>query len=250
MDIIELTPKNVEEEHICCAISDKKCTEGYNGKKAWLMDQYPLGYRFKKLNVRGKVFIEYVPAENAWVPIEAPNYMHINCFWVSGQYKGKGYGKALFQECLADATGKDGLSVIVASKKQPFMSEKKFFQKQGFELADTAAPYFELWYKKLKPQAEKPSFKSAAKSTSCIDNGGLHVFYTPACPFNEYYVNTELKMIADTKGLPLEITRFTNAQEAQSHVVPITNYSVFYKGRFVTQHILNEKYFEKFVDAK
>ena len=33
---------------------------------------------------RGKCFIEYIPAENAWVPIEAAGWLYINCLWVSG----------------------------------------------------------------------------------------------------------------------------------------------------------------------
>ena len=36
-------------------------------------------------------FIEYIPAENAWVPINADGYMYIDCLWVSGSFKGKGY---------------------------------------------------------------------------------------------------------------------------------------------------------------
>ena len=121
-------------EHICCAISDKKCLEGYKAKKQWLSDQFADGYVFKKGDVRGKVFIEYVPVERAWCPIDAPKYMLINCFWVSGQYKGKGHGKALYKECVKDSRGKNGIIVITGKKKQPFMSEKKFFKKQGFEL--------------------------------------------------------------------------------------------------------------------
>ena len=46
-----------------------------------------------------KFFIEYVPAEYAWLPVTAPNYLMINCFWVSGQYKGQGHGYNLLQFC-------------------------------------------------------------------------------------------------------------------------------------------------------
>ena len=33
---------------------------------------------------RGKCSIEYIPAENAWVPIAADGYLYINCLWGSG----------------------------------------------------------------------------------------------------------------------------------------------------------------------
>lgn len=33
---ITLTTENIDKEHICCAFSDKKCSEGYQLKKEWL----------------------------------------------------------------------------------------------------------------------------------------------------------------------------------------------------------------------
>jgi ribosomal protein S18 acetylase RimI-like enzyme len=97
-----------------------------------LVKQFKVGYTFKKLDVRGKVFIEYIPAEHAWTPIDAPGYILINCFWVSGQFKNKGYGKALYNECLNDSINKNGIVVITGSldfdtsevylsKKQPYI---------------------------------------------------------------------------------------------------------------------------------
>lgn len=247
MKIIKLTKQNIENEHICCAISDKKCKEGYEAKKEWLKNQFDDGYTFKKLDIRGKVFIEYVSAENAWAPIDAPNYMLINCFWVSGKYKKKGHGKELYQECVNDSKNKNGIVVITGTKKQPFMSEKKFFQNQGFELCDTAEPYFELWYKKFNNKAPIPKFKDCAKNAKCDIKEGLAIYYTNACPFTQYYVNTELVKVAKAKGKALKIIKITSKEQAQNHFVPFTNYTVFNNGNFVTQHILNEKYFDKFI---
>ncbi len=247
MKIIKLNEQNIADEHICCAISDKKCKDGYLAKKEWLKSQFADGLVFKKMDIRGKVFIEYTHAENAWAPIVAPNYMMINCFWVSGQYKGKGNGKLLFEECVRDSNGLDGIAVIVGNKKMPFMSDKKFFKNQGFELCDTAEPYFELWHKKLKPNAETPKFKECAKQAECDNKEGITVYYSNGCPFTEYYVNTELTRVAKNKGEKLKIVKLETKEQAQNHVVPFTNYSVFYNGKFVTQHILNEKYFDKFI---
>ncbi len=241
-----VTEDNIAKEHICCAISDKKCIEGYHAKKEWLKNQFKDGYVFKKLDVRGKVFIEYVPAEKAWVPINAPNYMLINCFWVSGKYKGNGHGKALLQECEKDAKGMNGVVVVAATKKQPFMSEKKFFQKQGFVLCDKAEPYFELWYKPFKKDAPIPTFKGIAKNATCDIENGLAVYYTNGCPFNEYYV-ADLKKVATKKGYDIKAVKIESREQAQNNFVPHTLYSVFKDGKFVTQHILNEKYFDKFI---
>ena len=74
MNIITLTPENLEQEHICCAISNNKDCQVV-AKKAWLNKCFSDGLVFKKCDVRGKCFIEYVSAENAWRPIEADSYM-------------------------------------------------------------------------------------------------------------------------------------------------------------------------------
>lgn len=247
--IKQVTAKNIATEHICCAITDKKCKDGYNSKKEWLKQQFKDGYVFKKLDVRGKVFIEYVPAEKGWIPIEAKNYMLINCFWVSGKYKGQGYGRQLLQEAInaAKSQNMEGIAIVVASKKQPFMSDKKFIKHQGFELCDTAMPYFELFYKPFNKSATPPKFKDFAKKGECDHPIGLTAYYTPACPFNDYWVNTELKRIAQERSISLKIVPLDTREKAQNHFVPHTLYSVFYNGKFVTQHVLTEKGFDKYI---
>ena len=244
--IITLTPENMAEEHICCAISDKKCKDGYEAKKQWLQSQFADGFVFKKLNVRGKVFIEYIPAEKAWAPVDAPGYMMINCFWVSGQYKGKGNGKRLLQECVSDSAGKNGIVAISSPKKQPFLSDPKFFKKQGFEVCDTAEPYFELLVLKLNKDAPDPKFMECARKGENDVKEGLTVYYTNGCPFTEYYV-AELEVVAAEKGHPIKAVKIESREQARNHFVPYTNYSVFRDGKFLTQHILNEKYFDKFI---
>ncbi len=141
----------------------------------------------------------------------------------------------------------NGIVAVVGEKKQPFMSDKKFFKQQGFELCDTAEPCFELWYKPFKKNAPIPKFKEHAKNAECNVKKGLSVYYTNACPFTEYYVNTELKKVAKNKGIKIKIIKLETKEEAQNHFVPHSIYSVFYNGKFVTQHILNEKYFDKFI---
>ena len=52
MQMIRLNEAKTAGEHICCAISDKKCAEGYRLKKDWLKVQFKDGYRFQKMDVR------------------------------------------------------------------------------------------------------------------------------------------------------------------------------------------------------
>ncbi|MDD4432061.1 MAG: GNAT family N-acetyltransferase, partial [Parabacteroides sp.] len=118
MEYIQLTEENIEKEHICCAISSNKDPQVIT-KKEWLKERMQEGLVFLKADIRGKCFIEYIPAEHAWVPIQADNYMHINCFWVSGSCKGHGYANDLLERCIQDARqkGKVGITVISSAKK-------------------------------------------------------------------------------------------------------------------------------------
>ena len=90
MELVKLTHDNLEQEHICCAIANNKDIQVLS-KKNWLKERLDEGLVFLKCDVRGKCFIEYLPAEYAWVPVEANGYMYIDCLWVSGQFKGHGY---------------------------------------------------------------------------------------------------------------------------------------------------------------
>ena len=87
MEYKRVTKENIDQEHICCAISNNKDIQ-VSSKKDWMMQCFDDGLVFLKSTERGKCFIEYIPAENAWVPILAENYMYIDCFWVSGSFKG------------------------------------------------------------------------------------------------------------------------------------------------------------------
>ena len=83
---MNLTMDTIDREHVCCAISDKKHQAGVLEKKKWLKERFTEGHVFRKLDVQGKVFIEYAPLETAWVPIQGNNYMYIYCLWVAGSF--------------------------------------------------------------------------------------------------------------------------------------------------------------------
>lgn len=249
MDIINLTTKNIDTEHIGCAISDKKCQQGYIQKKEWLKERINQGYVFKKYDVRHKVFIEYCPAEIGWLPITAPNYMVINCFWVSGKYTGHGYGKKLLEECIQDSKDKDGIVLLASDKKRPYLSDKNFFLKQGFEVCDFAPPYFELLVYKKNQNAVSPTFNKPAKNNICTNQRGLTVYYSNQCPYTEYYTNTVLRELADKANIPLNIIKITTREEALTSPSPFTIYSVFLNGKFITHDILNKNKFNKLLQS-
>ena len=250
MQIISINHENLDEEHICCAISEKKGENCVSSKKAWLKKAFDDGLRFKKFNVRGKVFIEYIPAEQAWVPIKAPNYLYINCFWVSGQYKGQGLSQALLDACLKDADdmGKDGLVIISADKKRPFLSDPDYLKHKGFEICDSAPPYFVLMSLRLNQKAKKPCFLPHAKMGKIASSQGGVLYFTNQCPFSEKYAYM-LKACAESKGISFDLKKIQSFSEAQQSPSPWTSYALFMNGDFVTNEILTEAKFLKILNS-
>lgn len=248
MDIITLNLENITKEHICCCIDSKTSNIGIAAKKGWLKDRIPEGLQFKKLNARGKVFIEYIPAEMGWLPIDAKGYMLINCHWVSGSYKGNGYGSELLRECENEAKslGMKGIVVLTSNKKKPFLSDKSFYLKSGYELVDSTPPYFELIAKRFDKDAELPQFKDSAKKGFTEEIKGIDIYYTAQCPFTVPYIEL-LKPVILSSHIPVRTHQIKSREEAQSHFCPVTTYSVFIDGKFHTQEILTPKKLEQLI---
>lgn len=249
MAIIRVDEHNIEDEHICCAISDKKGENCVGSKKAWMKERFKEGLIFQKLDQRGKVFVEYMPAEHAFAPIVAPNYMYINCFWVSGKYKGQGHANALLEACVevSRSKGKSGLVVLSSKKKMPFLSDPQYLKHKGFVLADAAEPYYELLYLPFHKDCDKPQFTERAKS-GIIDDKGMVLYYTNQCPHTDKYVPI-IEMTAKELGLPFKSIKLETSKAAQNAPCPFTTYSLYMEGKFFTNEILSETKFRKLFGA-
>ena len=147
MEYIRVTKENIENEHICCAISSNKDIQVIS-KKNWLKERFDDGLVFLKSIERGKCFIEYIPAENAWNPINADGYMYIDCLWVAGSFKGNGYSNDLLNACIEDSKEKEkkGICILSATKKKPFLADPKFLKYKEFTVCDEADNGIQLWY--------------------------------------------------------------------------------------------------------
>jgi hypothetical protein len=250
MEIITLTPETLDQEHICCAIANNKDIQ-VASKKAWLAARMKDGLIFKKGNIRGKCFIEYIPAEKAWAPVTADGYMYIDCLWVSGQFKGQGYSTQLLDECINDskAKRKNGLVVLSSkNKKLPFLSDPSYLKYKGFIEADSAEPYFTLMYLPFIKSAEKPCFKAQAKKPA-VKEKGFVLYYTHQCPFTAKYVPL-LEQTAKNNKVKLVTHCFETAEQAQQAPAPFTTFSLFCDGKFVTHEILSDKKFEEIITAR
>ena len=233
---------NLEEEHICCALSEKKGEKTTSLKKNWMTHQFDKGLVFKKLDVRGKVFIEYIPSENAFAPIVSDNDMYINCLWVSGKFKNQGYADQLLTSCIDDAQlkNKDGVIALSSTKKRHFLSDPDHLKHYGFHVVDTYPPDFELLYYPLK-KAAKPYFRIK----NCIED---HIsYYSHQCPHTEKYALL-IQEVASKYNIELQLKRINSRDEALEVPCPFTTYALFLDRNFVTTEVLTEKKFVKILE--
>ena len=177
MNYIHITKENIDKEHICCAMSGKQSLV----KKEWLRQRFEEGLVFYRSEERGKCFIEYIPAENAWVPIEAEGYLYINCLWIAGAMKGHGYSNDLLNACIRDARAqaRRGVCILCAEgRKREFLADPKFLAYKGFQTADISDCGISLMYLPLVPNAEPPKFRQCAKHPKTAEDGFV-LLYRP-----------------------------------------------------------------------
>lgn len=249
MNYVKVTRENLETEHICCAISSNNDIQ-VSSKKAWMKERFDDGLVFLKSVERGKCFIEYIPAENTWNPIDAEGYLYIDCLWVSGSFKGHGYSSDLLNACMEDARAnkKYGLCVLAAAKKKPFLSDPKFLKYKGFTVCDEADNGIQLWYLPLVENAPLPKFKPCAKHPH-VEESGYVLYYTSQCPFNAKYVPI-IEGIARERAVPFKAIHLESREQAQSAPTPITTYALFYNGEYLTNEQMNDKRFLKLLEKE
>ena len=163
--------------------------------------------------------------------------------WVAGSFKGKGYAKSLIEYCINDAKekGKSGVCVLSSKKKKPFLSDKKFFLKYGFEVVDTVKDEYELLA--LSFNGEKPYFSESAKSME-ISEKELTIYYGLQCPYIPNCIE-QVKDHCERNGIPLNLVAIDTLEKAKNLPCIFNNWAVFYNGKFETNHLLNETLLKK-----
>lgn len=237
-DFINLTTENLPGEHLCCIIRSKKLHPGIETKRQWLNDRLKEGHVFRKLNEKATVFIEYAPLETAWVPIMGENYYYLYCLWVSGECKGKGYGKMLLEYCIADAKekGKSGICMLGANKQKAWLSDQSFAKNFGFKVVDTTDNGYELLA--LSFDGTTPKFMPNAKKLE-IESQVLTIYYGMQCPYIYQSIET-IKKYCQTNDVPVSLIPVDTLQKAKELPCVFNNWGVFYKGKFKTVNLLDE----------
>ena len=174
------------------------------------------------------------------------NYYYIYCLWVSGSYKGKGYGKALMEYCLADARekGKSGVCMLGAKKQKGWLSDQSFAKKFGFEVVDTTDSGYELLA--LSFDGKAPKFAPNAKNET-IECKDLTIYYDKQCPYI-YQSIEKIKQYSEANNIPLSLMEVDTLQKAKELPCVFNNWAVFYKGKFETVNLLDAAYLKRILN--
>lgn len=233
-DFINITKKNLDEQHLCCIIRSKVINPGIENKEEWLKDRLDKGHVFRKLDVKGTVFIEYAPLEEAFVPIIGDNFYYIYCLWITGEYKGKGYGKELLDYCINDAkrNKKSGICMLGSTKQKAWLTSQDFMKKNGFSVVESKFGYDLLC---LSFDGKTPKFSNSI--TNKIDNEELTIYYCNQCPYTYNSINM-IKEYCKNINKAVNFIEVNSLQMAKELPCVFNNYAIFYNKKFVDVNVL------------
>jgi hypothetical protein len=229
-------PHNLTECGIGCVTNPRH--EGFAPKVAWLRKRFEEGLRFllfRDADGRPLAFLEYVPGEYAWRPVDAPGWLFVQCLWVypRGQKVG-GLGTRLIRACLAEArrAGKIGVAAMVS--EGPWMAGRQVFERSEFERV-AQADRFELLVRKLG-RGRLPAFRDVEAHRST--DGGLHLVYSAQCPYLPKSVH-DLRAVADEHGVALRVTELDTPEKAQRAPSFYGVFSLLWNGRLLSDHYVS-----------
>lgn len=243
--IIDTNPANINQFSVCGYKNSKNA--GYKSKVEWLIKQYALGLKYKILysDKDGSIgSIEYTPGEYSWRPVDARGYMIIHCIMIMPkEYKAKGYGSLLVDECIRDAELKGMQGVAVVTRKGTWMAGSELFIKKGFEVADTLAPDFVLLVKKFDTSSQSPKFSASAYKINDEYKNGLVIFTSAQCPYAEKAVaEISESAKADYRIIPRIVEMHINEDTSECPSA-FGTFSIAYNGNVIADHPISKTRF-------
>lgn len=242
--IIDLTPENIAAFGVCGYKDVEKHLE-LQRKIEWFSKYHPKGLRIKALVSKSGGYqgmLEYVPAKYAHRPVSADGYMFIHCIFVGfkSEFKGKGYGSMLLDECIRDAKEAAMQGVAVVTRKGPFMAKKDIFVKKGFVILDSAKPDFELLALKFNSAAPNPKFNIPPLKDY---QNGLTVVRSPQCPYSVKNVDAILET-AKQMGIPAKLVDLAEAEAAQQSPCAFGTFCIIHNGKILSHHPISNTRFK------
>jgi L-amino acid N-acyltransferase YncA len=235
--LVKVGPENLSECGIGCLTNPNH--EGFGPKVAWLEERFEEGLRFLLFrDEKGKplAFLEYVPGEYAWRPVDAEGWFFVHCLWVysRGQKVG-GLGGKLVRACIKEAEAAGALGVAAMVSDGTWMAGKKVFQRNGFEeIAETDR--FQLVGHRLS-EGPAPRFRDISGNLAGYQ--GLNLVYSAQCPMLPKSANDLAEMAAE-HGLELKVKVLETAKQAQNAPSYYGVFNLIWNGRLLSDHYVSK----------
>jgi hypothetical protein len=246
--IIEVTPENVDKEKFFCVknINDP----GFGIKKKWFIERYNEGLRIRILkNQQSKAigFIEYVPADFAWRPVEAPGFMFVHCMFVyANDDKRRGNGSLLLKSCEQDSLEKGYSGVCVMTSEGTWITNKELFLRNGYSEISSLGR-FELLAKKFNETCANPILLDWTQKQEAYS--GWNLVYADQCPWHGKAVKA-LQLVAAETGIELHVKRLSSAAEAKESPSGFGVFSLIKDGQLIEDHYISETRFRNILNKE
>jgi hypothetical protein len=239
--VVEVTPENMNTEGLFC-VKDTS-SPGFASKSHWYKRMHADGGRISILkNSMNKpiAFIEYIPGRHAWRPIDANQYLFIQCMFVfANNDKGKGYGSLLLKHCEEYAKSIGALGLCTMTSDGAWISDHRLFLNNGFRLLDKKERY-ELMAKKFNPEYPDPQLYDWISQRSKYE--GWHLVYANQCPWHEKSVQA-IRRTSDEFGIELQITQLQTSDQAKEAPSGFGVFSLLKDGKLLEDHYISETRF-------
>jgi GNAT superfamily N-acetyltransferase len=243
--LLEVTPANVSEIGLFC-IKDKKAP-GYTSKMDWFKSAINKGIKIRiATDQQNKQlgFIEYIPSELAWRPVEATNYLFVQCIALMvKEARQNGIGSALLNYCEMDARKNNKSGVCAMSSNGVWMANRTLFEKNGYREVDKLGR-FELMSLTFDDKFPQPRFIDWTKHQTEYTDWNL--VYSDQCPWHQKSVN-DLVQAASDYGIEMKVTKLLTPEEARNTPSGFGTFSLIKDGKLLEDHYLSRTRFENIV---
>jgi len=233
LDVI--TPETLDDKGFFCRMSKMK-TDGNQRKLRWMQPRFDEGLHMTLLGDGGRGFVEVMPGEHCWRPVQAKGWSVIHCLWVVGKSKGHGHGAALLDDAIAHAraVGSAGLAVVTRAKN--WVTPQSFFAKHGFEVVDEGADGFVLMTLPFEGSGAKTPKFTTHNWPKRLENhaDGVVVFRTDQCPYLSDATDGVIAVAKELK-LDVEVVELATAAQVRSRAPsPYGVFAIAFNGKLVT----------------
>lgn len=240
IQIITVTPDNVNEVGFVC-VKDKK-SPGYRSKLEWFLENYKYGLKLKIAVYDGQQvgFIEYIPAEYAFRPVKADNYLFIHCIVnFSKQLRSKRIASILINSCESDARNQNKSGVCVMTSSGVWMADKSLFEKNDYKECERLGR-FELMVKKFDETAPNPVLLNWEENQSNYQ--GWNLLYSNQCPWHIKSV-TDLSDEALAHGIELKTINIGKTSDFANIPSGFGTFALLKDGKLLEDHYISRTRF-------